>query len=89
MKLSEIDDKLEATELQEIASLRVTDDLSITPQNQAIKWQEYYIGLRIAALKEELEVAKVTDISKYTPLKQKIFKLDEKRRSLNRNLEEK
>ena len=86
LKLSEIDDKLDETELQEIAILRSTDDKSITPQKQAIQWKEFYIGLRIAALKQELKSA---DISKIIPLKQKIFKLDQERKSVSQNLEEK
>lgn len=86
LKLSEIDDKLDETELQEIATLRSTDDKSITPQEQAIQWKEFYIGLRIAALEQELKSA---DISKIIPLKQKIFKLDQERKSVSQNLEEK
>jgi len=86
LKLSEIDDKLDETELQEIATLRSTDNKSITPQEQAIQWKEFYIGLRIAALEQELKSA---DISKIIPLKQKIFKLDQERKSVSQNLEEK
>lgn len=86
LKLSEIDDKLDETELQEIATLRSIDDKSITPREQAIQWKEFYIGLRIAALEQELKSA---DISKIIPLKQKIFKLDQERKSVSQNLEEK
>ena len=86
MKLNEIDDKLDETELQEIAPLRITDNKLLSPQDQAIQWNEYYIGLRIAALEQELKIA---DITKVTSLKQKIFKLDQERKSVKQNLEEK
>ena len=86
LKLNEIDDKLDETELQEIAPLRITDNKLLSPQDQAIQWNEYYIGLRIAALEQELKVA---DITKVTSLKQKIFKLDQERKSVKQNLEEK
>ena len=86
LKLNEIDDKLDETELQEIAPLRITNNKLLSPQDQAIQWNEYYIGLRIAALEQELKVA---DITKVTSLKQKIFKLDQERKSVKQNLEEK
>ena len=88
LKLSEIDDKLEETELQEIAPLRVTDDSSLTPQEQAIGWKECYITLQISYLKQERDKFK-DDMVKVQALTLQIKKLEEEKKLVKQNLEEK
>ena len=88
LKLNEIDDKLNESELQEIAPLRIIDT-SLTQQDQEIVWKHSYISLRIDALQRELEVAKKGEIAKVIPLKNQIFKLEEERKLLKKILEEK
>lgn len=87
LKLNEIDDKLNQSELQEIAPLRVSDD-SLSQQEQKVKWQESYLTLRIAYLERKLEKAIKSDIAMVTPLKKQIMELKEKRKLVKQDLEE-
>ncbi len=86
LKLNEIDDKLNETELQEIAPLRIIDT-SLTPQEQSIEWKQCFIELRIAYLMQEREKVK-DDMAKYQAITLQIKNL-EKDKLLKQHLEEK
>jgi len=86
LKLNEIDDKLDETELQEIAPLRIVNH-SLTPQEQAIEWKQCFIELRIAYLIREREKVK-DDMAKYQAITLQIKKL-EKDKLEKQHLEEK
>ncbi len=86
LKLNEIDDKLDETELQEIAPLRIVNH-SLTPQEQAIEWKQCFIELRIAYLMREREKVK-DDMAKYQAITLQIKKL-EKDKLEKQHLEEK
>ncbi|MBQ7973652.1 MAG: DNA primase [Clostridia bacterium] len=88
LKLNEIDDKLEENELQEIAPLRVIDNTSLTPQEQATEWKDCYITLQIAYLKQERQKVK-DDITQVNSIIMKIKKLEAEKKSVKQILEEK
>ena len=87
LKLNEIDDKLDEKDLQEIAPLRSVDN-ALTPQEQAIKWRECFITLRIAALKQKREKFK-NDLAEWQAMSVQIRKLEEERKLVKQNAEEK
>ena len=86
MKLNEIDDRLDAIELQEVAPLRSIDSL-LTPQEQAIEWKQCFVELRIAYLIQEREKVK-NDMAKFQQITMQIKKL-EKDKLVKQNMEEK
>ena len=87
LKLNEIDDKLDGNELREIASLRVIDNTSMTPQEQAAEWRDCYITLQIAYLTQEREKVK-NDIVKVQSIIVQIKKLEAEKKSVNKISEE-
>lgn len=86
LKLNEIDDRLDAIELQEVAPLRTIDSL-LTPQEQAIEWKQCFVELRIAYLIQEREKVK-NDMAKFQQITMQIKKL-EKDKLVKQNMEEK
>ena len=88
LKLNEIDDKLDAIELQEIAPLRIGDEKSLSPQEQAIQWKECYMVMRISFLKQERERFK-NDMVKVQTLSLQIKKLENEKKMVKLNVEEK
>ncbi len=82
LKLNEIDDKLDEKELQEIAPLRIIDDTSLTPQEQARNWKQCLITLQIAALKQQREKVK-QDMAEVQRITMQIKKLEKQRSEEN------